>query len=118
MAIICAEDAPLTCCGDPNSRCAKPSEEEIVETVGGAGDLMKCDNEAVVALLAELNNRRETRGNAPLVCDDKATGAAENWSEMMCNKCVLSIFQISPSICECTFGYYLSLINLFSSIGA
>ena len=63
------------------------NDQEIVDEVSGAGDLMHCGDELVQRLLGELNSRRADRGHPALACDEKATGAAVNWSEMMCDEC-------------------------------
>ena len=74
-------------------------DQELMDEISGAGGLMHCGDELVQRLLGELNSRRADRGSPGLACDEKATGVAVNWSEMMCDECV-------PSRClddECGF---------------
>ena len=54
------------------------------EDVSGAGNMMGCDNDAVVEAFTLMNAMRAEQGLKPLGCSNRASGAAENWSEMAC----------------------------------
>ena len=60
------------------------------EDVSGAGNMMGCDNEVVREALTIMNDMRAEEDMAPLGCSNRATGAAENWSDLACDACVPS----------------------------
>ena len=56
--------------------------------MSGAGDFVHCNDGHVQTVVGEINRMRREGGLVELQCDEKATGAAVNWSEMQCDACV------------------------------
>ena len=83
QVIQCAMGSPQDCCGDDSMGNCMP-DDGVSEIVGGAGNMMHCDNVVVAENLMRINSLREGNALEVLECDEKATGTAVLWSEIEC----------------------------------